>query len=215
MDPERGVWRLARIGVVTGAGLGLSVCGHLLGGGALPHPGALTLVGIVTLLVATLLTGARVPAVRLGVVLTLLQAISHLVFHHASGSAPVSLMAGPGGHLHAGIPTAHAAHAAHHVAHHAAHLSGGAGFAGTHGLTAPMLATHLVATLITTWFMASGEQRLWRAVARFFTITERVRLAICTPSWQPNTVIRTHPVTREVGLGMSLRGPPSRYALAS
>lgn len=93
------MWRLTRIGVVTGAALVLSVLGHILGGGAPPQLPALTTVGVLTLLVATVLTTSRVSAARLGVALAGLQTVSHLIFHHAVGTPPVTLVAG--GHLNA------------------------------------------------------------------------------------------------------------------
>lgn len=195
--------------MVTGVALVLSVLGHQYGGGALPDPSALTIVGVLTLLVATVLTRSRVPALRLGVVLCCLQAVSHLVFQHTVGTPPVTLVAGYGGHLHA--------NATHGLggswAPHTASLAGSGHFAATHGLTAGMLTAHLLATLVTTWFLSRGEQMLWRAVARMFTVVDRMTIAVTTPTWRPIILHLSHPASREVGLGTSPRGPPPRCAL--
>lgn len=77
-----------------------------------------------------------------------------------------------------------------------------------------MLTAHLVGTIVTTWFMSRGEQMLWRVVARLFTVPHRVTIPITTPTWRPITIHLSHPGSREVGLGTSVRGPPRRCALA-
>lgn len=206
MNPERGVWRLTRVGVFACVALFLSVAGHVLGQGAIPGPAALTLVGILTLLASVVLTSTRATGRRIALVLAGLQALSHLVFHHVVGVGPAVLVAGHGGHLHAVRPqdvtqlAAHAAHTAHTGMPEAVGLA-------AHGVTAPMVAAHLLATLVTTWVMAAGEEYLHRTATRLVTFL--LPPAPPAPAPAVGSLVHVIPLaSREVGLGISLRGPP-------
>lgn len=151
VDPTRGWVRLARAGVLGSSSLFLATAGHVTGGGILPGPALLAVLGGALALVSVSLTSRRL---RFGLLLGLLaveQAALHVILQAASaGSACVAVMPG---HAMAtpmvcgGPPTTPAA----------ASMSGWG-----------MVIGHGIALLATAWLIAAGERWLWRVVEQTY-----------------------------------------------
>lgn len=139
-SPDRGLLRAARSGALALVVLALAAAGHRVGGGRLPG-----LPGLATLAALAAVPTAFATRRRLGLPsLVGLLAVGQLVLH----TAFAALGADPGmpmGHVHAG---------------------GGIGGAlpgpgADAGIELPMLAAHVVATVLTAAVLAWGERALW------------------------------------------------------
>ena len=150
-DPTRGWVRLARAGVLGSSSLFLATAGHVVGGGVLPGPAMLAVLGGALALVSVSLTTRRL---RFGLLLGLLaveQVALHVILQAASGaSACVAVMPG-----HA--MTAPAICGGSTSASAAASTSGWA-----------MAIGHGIALLATAWLLAAGERWLWRWVEQTY-----------------------------------------------
>lgn len=156
--------RLARAGVLGGASLFLATAGHVVGGGTLPGPGLLALLGVGLALIAVSLTARRL---RFGMLLGLLAAEQlgmHLVLGAATATSACAGMSMPG----------------HSMATSAVCGAGGA----TEAAGWSMLLGHTAAVLVTAWLLAAGERWLWRAVDRI----HRYASARPTQSQRPRQV---------------------------
>ena len=189
-DPTRGWARLARAGVLGGGSLFLATAGHVVGGGVLPGPGMLAVLGGVLALVSVSLTARRLRFGLLFGLLTVEQLALHLILQAANGaSACVAVM--PGHAMAAsticGQPTP------------AAVDSAGAGWT--------MLIGHGLALLATAWLMAAGERWLWRLVEQ----TYRRATVRPTRARRPRAVVPASPLLALIQLGWlpaAPRGPP-------
>ena len=88
-DPTRGWVRLARAGVLGSGSLFLATAGHVAGGGVLPGPGMLVVLGGVLALVSVSMTTRRL---RFGLLLGLLtveQFALHLILRRLVEPPPV------------------------------------------------------------------------------------------------------------------------------
>ncbi|MFT4165425.1 MAG: hypothetical protein QM650_09305 [Microlunatus sp.] len=189
-DPTRGSVRLARAGVLGSSSLFLATAGHVAGGGVLPGPGMLAVLGGALALVSVSLTTRRL---RFGLLLGLLaveQIALHVVLQAASGaSACVAVMPG-----HAMTATA---------------ICGGSAGATTVATTSGwmMMAGHGLALLATAWLMAAGERWLWRLVEQTY------RRATIRPTRSRRAVVAVlaSPVPAPIRIGWIPavpRGPP-------
>jgi hypothetical protein len=133
-SPASGGWRHLRAVVVAVAVVALSAAGHVLGGGARPHPLALLVLASVATVPAYL--GGRAQ-LRWGTLVVLL-GTGQVVVHHVLAS------------------TGHAVPSAHHGPESAA-----APQVSHQLLTPPMLLGHAAATLVVAALLAYGEAVLW------------------------------------------------------
>lgn len=164
-DPTRGWVRLARAGVLGGASLFLATAGHVIGGGALPGPGMLIVLGGVLALVSVSLTSRRLRFGLLFSLLTIEQTALHFVLHAASGvSACAEVMPG-------------------HTMATTSICGGSPATSGTDSWM--MLVGHALALLATAWLLSAGERWLWRLVERAYrraavrpTRVRRARVAV-------------------------------------
>lgn len=140
--------RLARAGVLGGASLFLATAGHVVGGGRLPGPGLLAVIGVALAVVAVSLTARRLRFGLLLGVLTVEQLGLHLMLHAATATSACTGVVMPG-----------------HAMEATTVCGAGAGAAAVGSTSGwPMLLGHAVALLATAWLLAVGEQWLWRVV---------------------------------------------------
>lgn len=152
----RGSLRLFRAVLITGMAMSLATAGHVLGGGALPGPGATAV--LATLLVPPMawLAGRQLSLLALLGVLGAAQFILHTAFTSLSPGAI--------------CPPSWAGQPPHHG------RAPGAGCAGTDSAAlsihtgdgaaaADMTAGHLLALVSTAWLLHKGEQALWQLLA--------------------------------------------------
>lgn len=187
VDPTRGWVRLARAGVLGSCALFLATVGHVAGGGVLPGPGMLAVLGGVLALVSVSLTARRL---RFGLLLGLLaveQVALHLILQAASGASvcvavmPGHAMAAPG-------------------------VCDGP-VAAPAGSSWTMLIGHGLALLATAWLISAGERWLWRLVEQTYRrATARPTRTRRTYVGAPSTPLLT-PV-QFVWVQAAPRGPP-------
>ncbi|MEH0109671.1 hypothetical protein V6N00_08120 [Tersicoccus sp. MR15.9] len=140
--------RLPRAAAVTTAMLVLAVGAHALGGGVLPPVPILVVVAVLALIPTMLLAGRRLTLTVLASLLVAGQFVLHLVF---------TRLAVPG----SGVPATFLVGHGHHGGHDAGALDPSAvGSAMTASPSLPMMALHLLATLITAAILARGEAAL-------------------------------------------------------
>ncbi len=191
-DPTRGWVRLARAGVLGSGSLFLATAGHVAGGGVLPGPGMLVVLGGVLALVSVSMTTRRL---RFGLLLGLLtveQFALHLILQAAGGaSACVAVMPG---HTMA-APT----------------ICGGPASASAVGSWTTggwlMLVGHGLALLATAWLMSAGERWLWRLVEQTY------RRATVRPTRSRRTYVGAPPAPLLTPIQLAWvpavpRGPP-------
>lgn len=188
---------LRRCTLTALAVVGLSVSGHLLGGGRSPSPVALLLVAVLALVLAALIEVASPArrARRLAVFFGAFQVIAHGVLHTVATSGAVITTPSPGhahhgGHL--GLPVGQAVAMVPPAPH-------------AHGVSPLMLTTHLLATVLLAWLLGPARQQVRRAIRRVLRVAVPVSRA--TPR-----VRATAPVVasaaRDVVVAVGLRGPP-------
>lgn len=209
--PTRGLTRLARAGVLGATSMGLAAGAHLLGGGRLPPAGVLAMVAFLLGLSSVVLTVRRC---RFGVllpVLTVQQALLHLLFDTASrvGSGCGAAMSGTGHTM-------------------AAHASAGSALGSCSGASTmaamvmprwAMWAAHLAAVALTAGLLARGEAWLWR-VADAVVRASALRPSPCPPaapvlvtagtprSWRPLPIVSgANPRAPPAGRRPALVGP--------
>ena len=158
--PTTGLVRLARVLVLGGSSLALATGAHLLGGGRLPTPGVLVVVALLLGLAAVAVTGRRCRTAALLVLLTVEQALLHVVLDAAAAAGS---QCGPGPDR----LTPHADAMSHLAA--CAVPAVPAGEMAGHAAAAPgwaMWLAHGVAVLATACLLARGEAWLWRVLDR-------------------------------------------------
>jgi hypothetical protein len=142
--------------------MALAAGAHLAGGGRLPPAVVLLVLTLLTGTAAVALTSRRLNGPALAAVLTVQQLVLHYLFAATAGLAPVGC---------AGAVVAH---------HGAASLPAGCTDLVSTAAGDPMSAmsggsmwlAHVVATVVTTWFLASGEARLWAIADRLVDAAE-------------------------------------------
>lgn len=223
MDPVRLgiVTDLRRCAGAATALVGLSVSGHVLGGGAPPSLVAAGLVAILaTVLGALLASRARpLPVAGLTVVLGAFQAVAHLVFHLVSGHGGLvvaSHAASHGAHVPGSthvVPGVHGLARAAAAGHGA--RAGGAvpetiSTVATHGhalgLSPLMLTSHLLATVLLAWLLGPALRQVRALVRRATPRVPVLTPAVCTPTafLRPPCLL-----PRDVLAAVGLRGPPA------
>lgn len=180
----------------------LAAGAHLAGGGTLPPVVVLLVLTLLTGTAAVALTGRRLTGPALAAVLTVQQLALHYLFAATAGLAPVGCAGAVVGH------------------HGAATLPAGCTDLVSTTMTEPMsamsggsmLLAHVVATVVTTWFLAHGEARLWALADRL------VDAAHAAPGRWPSRRLRatrTLPVVRAwVTRPASAAGPRAPPAAA-
>lgn len=217
-DPTRGGLRLARLGVLVLACLGLAAGGHAVGGGGTPGVAALALaVPPLTLLGLWFTRRERGVGALFGM-LTGVQVALHVGFHLGGAQLDIATL-GPAmtrnmGHLG---PAGHLGHAGQALAptgtDPAVALSGGHAIGMGHDLAAawpsgPMAAAHLIAIALTALALGWGERSLWALARRLLPTLPR---AIRPPTARPPYVAARPPLparTLDLLCLAPVRGPP-------
>ncbi len=204
-DPEHGVLRTIRAGVLNSGVFLLAAGGHYLAGGDVPEPVVLALLAAFTQLACTLLV-RRLSFFAVLAAMILGQFLLHHAFLAAHGAGSCVAGAGAG----AGAP-------GHH---HGATLAATCGPVAAHGghETAPMVGAHAVATVLSAALLTCGDRALL-ALIRF--VAPRLRTAYSAPVLaRPAPRPRLTPVGRpciavpRVRLdSVSRRGPPAAASI--
>lgn len=208
--------RALRASVFAGAGLGLAVAAHLLGGGTRPAPAVLALAAACLFGLGLAVSGRERSGRQVAALVVTTQAALHAAFalvpagsaamHPASranwaallfcqhGERPVSAaqIAAARAGLGLGPDTATPAHSL---------IGWGA---------AAMLAAHLLAAGVLAWWLRRGERAAWATLRRIVTRLGRV-LALVTPAApaRPVPVTRGWVPVRRVGRSAAAgRAPP-------
>ncbi|MGN6324768.1 hypothetical protein [Pseudolysinimonas sp.] len=183
--------RLARGWLVGAFATGVAAVSHTLAGGYRPDPLGLVAAVVFAGMLGTLAIGRRPSLPRLALVVTLAQLAFHLVFTLLrSGGASAPTM--PGMHMETAVaaPGAPSDHLDH--------------------LTDPgMWLAHVVAGVLTIWFLRRAERAVWgmlcRLVVRLLVVVRPVPVA--RPAAPPLARPRVLRPGRHVG-ALPLRGPP-------
>jgi hypothetical protein len=189
-------WRAARVAVLGAASLLLATSAHIIGGGALPSLGVLTLTALVLGLVAVPLTGRRCRTVVLIAVLGVQQFLLHLVFTAVAaqrGCEPIGLVAT----THQ-LGVACAMNMPMDMPMTAA------------GPSWPMILAHAAATAATAWLLARGEAWLWRTAEQVVRVAGTT-LTRSVPNDRDQLVVPRQMVvwTAPAYVVAAPRGPPA------
>jgi hypothetical protein len=194
--PTRGATRLARAAAFGVAVLTIAAAAHVSAGGALPSMTVLGLLAIPVTVAALAVTSRRCGLALLLGSMGAAQVLLHQTLMALTDQVPSDLAS----------PTS---------AHSAAAM-GGQAMAHADGRSVTMTATHVVATVVTAFLLARGEQALWQLVSRLLPAlpSEPVALGhgcpqtpalVSVPAWAPSLVSG----------GLGLRGPPVRLVAAA
>ena len=211
------VTEIRRCAAVVTALVGLSVSGHMLGGGEVPSPVAAGLVVVLAVVLGAVLAnrGRPLPTAGLTVVLGAFQGAAHLTFHLVAGHGGL-VPTGPAPH---GTATVHALPGAHGLARavttHGLHQGAapapaGVAAAAEHahalGLSPLMLTSHLLATVMLAWMLGPAVRHV-RALVRRAT----PRVVVPTPALTAPIAFLRPPclLPRDVVAAVGLRGPPA------
>lgn len=193
ITPDGGRLRLLRAGTLAVVMISLAALAHVLGGGALPGGGVLTVLLGLVLVTCLVASGRRLGAPSIGAILGGGQLALHEAF---------ALL---------GTTGADAASLGHVVGsgHHAV-LVTHAGQAGSgHHLSLSMLLAHALATVVTAAVLARGERALWLLAGWLAPV---IRLLLERPAHWPRPAAITVAVPRlrsaELVLAAPRRGPP-------
>ncbi len=202
----RGGVRVLRALVFVAASLTLTVAAHVAGGGSWA-PAGLVVTAALVWPVALLGSASQRRVVHLAPTLALGQVGGHLALCAFQGSAPASLSLSC---------VTHAAHVRHPLAGcptgvEAMQMAGLTSDAGAMLLpSASMVATHLVATVLTALVLARGEQALWQVLDLVLPHLPHLlprRLTTPGPAWAALLTVATGGVAVTVA-----RGPPATVA---
>lgn len=167
--PTTGVLRVLRSAVVTVVVVVLAVVAHVVGGGHVPSGAAAGAAVVAVALAVHVATRWRLNTAAVFALLTGGQLLLHRAFmaSDAARSGPLgvgTLNAMPvGGLAHAHHPTIDPSTAVSSAASMASmHAASPAGVEVLPGALTPMLAAHVVATVLTTVVLAGLERVLWR-----------------------------------------------------
>jgi hypothetical protein len=177
-----GATRLGRGAAVASAAVAVALAGHVAAGGAVPGPAGVLVPLLLAIPVCAVVSGLRLPWLRLVLSVALSQALFHLLFTLGAPGAP-----GVASTLDGATGTAGHPHTEHAAALDALTTSG-------HALHAdgPMTVAHLLAGLVTVALLRSGEVALHRAARALRRIV--LRLLPALPASAPTgTARRTRP----------------------
>lgn len=193
-SPSRGALRLARASAWAAAALGLSTGAHVVGGGALPSPGAGALISVALLWCGLLLTQWRLGKVALTLSLGISQLLLHTVLAATESTVTTCVTTG---------------------SHHAVVTCAGGAASMPHGTSAGMLLAHTVAALLLALVLARGEDAVWR-IAQMLWPRLPVAPVLLLVVGQALAASRGGEPTRVVTVpgGVGQRGPPVRRAPA-
>lgn len=186
--------------------VGLSVSGHVLGGGASPSAVAVTFVSMAAGLLGSVLTvlPRRPSTAGLAAVFAAFQIAAHGILHTVAGSGPVPLDA---------ISTHHHAGAA--LVATAAHGHELSTLAATHAhapvLSLLMPASHLAMTLMLAWLLGPALT-FARAAMDLLVAIVFGPTPVSAPRPLLGSCLARLTASRDVGLHMTLRGPPVAFA---
>lgn len=198
----RGTLRLFRAVLITGMATSLAAAGHILGGGALPHPGTIAVLAALLLAPVAWLARRQLSFLTLLGVLGSGQLMLHEAFTSLSSRA-LCLPSLTGQMSHHGQATGMDCSAAA-PAPMPLHLGNGAD-------SPVMLAGHVLALLATAWLLRRGEVALWQLLAWLRPLVQLPRPAGIVPARQrPIATGRPYvPEPRRNLWADSLRGPPA------
>ena len=175
--------------------MALAAGAHLAGGGQLPPAVVLLVLTLLTGTAAVALTARRLTAPALAAVLTVQQLALHYLFTATAGLTPVGCAGALVGHHGTAIlPAGCTDLVSTTVGEPMSAMSGGS-----------MWLAHVVATVVTTWFLAHGEARLWALADRLVDAAEAA-----PGRWPSRAVLAAHtvPVARPwVSRPTSAAGP--------
>jgi hypothetical protein len=194
-EPTRGATRLTRAASFGVAVLTIAAAAHVSAGGALPSMTVLALLAVPVTVAALAVTSRRCGlALLLGSM-----GAAQLILHQA-------LMA-----LTAPVPSGMASQMS---AHSAAAMGGQA---QVDGRSVTMTAAHVVATVVTAFLLARGEQALWQLVSRLLLPALPSEPIVLVHGCAQTPALVTVPVLAPslVSGGLGLRGPPVRLVAAA
>lgn len=192
-NPTHGSLRVTRAAVFGAVAFALSWAAHVAAGGSSPGAGALVLLGVLTALGATLVTGWRLAPVPLVAALAAAQVALHesLMWLGASSPSPCGSMS-----CDAGMPGM--------TMHPAAPSS--AWMLAAHGAATVVLALALSLGERAVWFLATLLRPVLRGRPKLPGVPETTRVA-AHQHWAPS---RPLPYVRG---GTGRRGPPRRHVV--
>lgn len=193
--------RLFRAVLITGTMISVSAAGHVLGGGALPAPGAVAVLAVLLLVPVARLAARELSFLTLLGVLGAGQLLLHEAFISLSTPA-VCLPSLTGQMSHHGQAMEMECSAAE-PASMSLHL-------GTGSDSPLMLGGHVLALLVTAWLLRKGEVALWLLLAWLRPLVQLPRPAGIVPVRQrPMAAGLPHVPAPWRNLRQdSLRGPP-------
>jgi hypothetical protein len=197
--------RLFRAVLITGTMMSVAAAGHVLGGGALPAPGAVAVLAVLLLVPVAWLAARELSFLTLLGVLGAGQLLLHGAFTSLSAPA-VCLQSLTGQMRHHGQAMEMACSAAE-PASMSLHL-------GTGSDSPLMLAGHGLALLVTAWLLRKGEAALWLLLAWLRPLVQLPRPSAVVPVRQrPMAAGRACVPSPWRNLRTdSLRGPPAAAA---
>ncbi len=218
--PLSGAARLLRVTTLAGASLALALSAHVVGGGAMPSPGGLSLIGTAALAVALLLTRRRCRLWVLAATVVAEQTLMHLALP-VSG-AVICMPATTGMSLGHRLLGGGAACGSGPAGIGGVLPPAASGVPSTVGMSMPgmsmpampdlpMLLAHGVATVVVVLLLWRGETWLWRVVARLLGLpgTGPASLGVRAALWARSVRLRPRSPRRPA----APRGPPLRLAL--
>lgn len=195
MTDQGSPFRFLRTAVLAIAVLALAAGAHVLGGGQLPPAPVMAACTALTTLGVMAVTRWKMSAFSLAGILTAGQGMLHEAFSALAG--PASAPSGPALHFHgvaAGGPGLIPTLPSHPQTH----------------LEPPMMAAHILATLLTAVLLSRGEAALWALAAWLRPLTVLRAVRIPAMSRQPLPPPFPQHARRWRALGRHpLRGPPA------
>lgn len=231
MTSSRSPLRLVRGGTAATLATMVALCGHLVGGGAMPSWLGVLLPWWLSVAACTALAGSRFSLPRMSAAVVASQALFHGLFMAGTpGDPSVHLVDPPGSHLgHAGhLPGSVTGSGGTRALHEGAHSGAqGVGLAAEHALHGShadlrMLLWHLIAALVTALLLHRGESLLMHGsavVGQLWGFLRRPRAAAATvvpilpaPARVVPATAHLRPAQRAVLSPQLRRGPPLALA---
>lgn len=186
--PSRGGLRLIRASAWAVAAMGLSSGAHLVGGGALPSPGAAALITAALLWTGLVLTRWRLGRIALTLSLGLSQVLLHAVLTALESSAAGCVVTG---------------------SHHATMVCTGGASPMPHDTSPTMALAHTAAAFLLGLLLARGEATVWFLAGLLRPHLPRPA-ALPTITHRPLGLGRVGELVRSVVVpgGVGRRGPP-------
>jgi hypothetical protein len=194
--PTRGATRWARAAAFGVGVLTIAAGAHVAGGDALPSLTVLALLAIPVTVAAFALTSRRCGLALLLGSMAAAQVLLHQTLMALATPVPGDM---PG-----------------QMSATSASAMGGHAMAQAEGRSFTMTAAHVVATVVTAWLLARGEQALWQLVSRLLPALPGESVVVghgCPQTPAPADVPALVPSLVSGGVG--LRGPPVRLVAAA